>query len=95
MRDYELIFIVHPDMDEANFVETVDRVKGWITGSGGSIIKEEKWGKRRMAYAIRKQREGQYMYLQVTMDPTYNSELDRQLRYLEPVMRFLLVSIES
>jgi small subunit ribosomal protein S6 len=64
MRSYEVIFIVHPDLDENALTGVVDRVQGWIKDSGGSIDKVDQWGKRRMAYSIRKQREGQYVYFE-------------------------------
>jgi small subunit ribosomal protein S6 len=95
MRNYEIILIVHPDLDDEAFKETVEKVKGWISDSGGEITKEDHWGKRRMAYAIRKQREGQYMLLNVQLDPAFTKELDHNMRFLEPVLRFLITTIEE
>jgi small subunit ribosomal protein S6 len=94
MREYELVFIVHPDLDENAFKELIDKVQGWITEAGGTIAKVDLWGKRRMAYAIRKQREGQYVLLHTQMDPKYSATLERNLRFTEPVMRFLLTAVE-
>jgi small subunit ribosomal protein S6 len=94
MREYELIFIVHPDLEEAATTEVVDRVKNWITEAGGTIDKETPWGKRKLAYLIRKQNEGQYFFLLVKMDPTFIAEMERNLRFLEPVMRFLITAVE-
>ncbi len=94
MRNYEVVFIVHPDLDETALNGVVDRVKGWITDAGGSIAKVDLWGKRRMAYAIRKQREGQYVLVEANMPPTFSATLERNLRFLEPVMRFLIRSVE-
>jgi small subunit ribosomal protein S6 len=93
MRNYELVFIVHPDLDENALSAAIDKVKGWIVEAGGSISKVDIWGRRRMAYAIRKQREGQYVLLQAEFNQTFSSELERNLRFLEPVIRFLLVSV--
>ena len=93
MRDYEVIFILHPELDETSFTETVEKVQGWITEAGGTIAKTDIWGKRRLAYEIRKQREGQYVYLKANMDPSFVSELERNFRFLEPVMRFLITSL--
>jgi small subunit ribosomal protein S6 len=92
MRNYEVIFIVHPDLDETALNGVLDRVQGWIKDSGGSIDKVDQWGKRRLAYSIRKQREGQYVYLETQFAPTFSVELERNLRFLEPVMRFSIVS---
>lgn len=90
MRDYELVFIVHPELDETALKATVEKVTGWITESGGVIEKVDLWGKRRMAYLIRKQREGQYVLVRAQMDPAFGAALERNLRFHEPVMRFLL-----
>ncbi len=92
MRSYELMFIVHPDVDESAFNELVDKVKGWITDSGGQIDNVDIWGKRRLAYPIQKQTEGQYVLLNTQLEPTNCSELEHNLGLQEPVMRFLLTS---
>jgi small subunit ribosomal protein S6 len=92
MRDYEVIFIVHPDLDENALKGIVDRVQSWITDSGGSVVKLDSWGKRRMAYSIRKQREGQYIFIEAQFAPTFSAELERNLRFVEPVMRFSIIS---
>jgi len=94
MRDYEVVFIVHPDLDENALKGVIEKVQTWITDSGGSVVKTDNWGKRRLAYEIRKQREGQYVFIQTQMAPTFTNELERNLRFLEPVMRFLITVVE-
>ena len=94
MREYELTFIVHPELDENAFNVVLERVTGWISGSGGEVSKTDLWGKRTLAYPIRKQSEGQYVLLHTKMDPEFCTELERNLRFLEPIMRFLLVAKE-
>lgn len=92
MRNYEVILIVHPDLDETALKGVIDRVQGWIQEAGGSIDKVDQWGKRRLAYPIRKQREGQYVYFESQFAPAFSAELERNLRFLEPVMRFSIVN---
>jgi small subunit ribosomal protein S6 len=94
MRKYEVVFIVNPDLDEAALTGLVDRVKAWITDAGGSVAKVDLWGRRRMAYLIRKQREGQYVLVEADIAPSFTAELERNLRFLEPVMRFLITAVE-
>jgi small subunit ribosomal protein S6 len=94
MREYELVFIVHPDLDETATNDVVDRIKGWITEAGGIIDEVDPWGNKKLAYPIRKQTEGQYFLLRTQMEPTFVSELERNLRFVEPVMRFLITIIE-
>lgn len=93
MRDYEVIFIVHPDLDENALNGVVEKVKTWITDAGGSVAKVDLWGRRRLAFAIRKQREGQYVLVQAQMAPAYGAELDRNLRFLEPVIRYSITAM--
>ena len=94
MREYELVFIVHPDLDDTALKDVIEKVSGWITEAGGSVSKVDLWGKRKLAYSIRKQKEGQYVLLKIQMEPTFGATLERNLRFLEPVMRFLLTSVE-
>lgn len=93
MHNYELVCIFQPDLDEAAFTGAVDRVKSWITEAGGSVDKVEKWGRRRLAYHIRKQTEGQYVLMNITLDPKVTSELERNIRYLEPALRHMLTAM--
>ncbi len=90
MREYEYIFIIHPDLDENAFKELVDKIKGWITGAGGQVVKVDLWGKHKLAYPIRKQTEGQYVLLDTVMSPDYSAELERNVRFLEPILRYLV-----
>jgi small subunit ribosomal protein S6 len=95
MRSYELMFIVHPDLDESAFNEVVEKVKGWITDSDGQVDKVDLWGKRRLAYPIQKQAEGQYVLINAQLEPTFCSDLEHNLGLQEPVMRFLLTAEEE
>jgi small subunit ribosomal protein S6 len=94
MRNYEVVLIVNPDLDETALNGVVDRVKAWITDAGGSVAKVDLWGKRRMAYLIRKQREGHYVLVTSAFAPSFTATLERNLRFLEPVMRFLITAVE-
>ncbi len=93
MRKYELVCLVQPDLDEAAFNALVDRVKGWVAEGGGSVDKVDTWGKRRLAYMIRKQRESNYVLFNVSMQPTATSALEQNLRYTETIMRHMLTLV--
>ena len=93
MRKYELICILQPDLDENAFKAALERVQGWISESGGSVDKTEIWGRRKLAYVIRKQTEGQYVLMNVTLDPKSAGDLERNIRFLEPVIRHLLTVV--
>ena len=94
MRNYELVCIIHPDLDENAFKALVEKVSGWVTEAGGSVDKVDVWGRRRMAYHINKQREGQYVIFHLNMAPTSTSLLERNIRFQESVMRSMLTVVE-
>jgi small subunit ribosomal protein S6 len=90
MRQYELIIIVQPDLDEETTHGVIDRVKSMITDNGGEILKTDIWGTRQLAYEIQNFRDGFYVYMEVEFAPEYGAELKQTLRYVEPVIRYLL-----
>ena len=92
MHNYEIVVIIHPDLDDEAIEQSLDRIKGWITDGDGNVDKIDKWGKRRLSYQIQKQNEGIYYLLDVSMLPTSIAELERNLTILEPVMRYMIVA---
>jgi small subunit ribosomal protein S6 len=94
MNKYELVCIIHPDLDEAAFNDSVDKIRGWITELDGEVIKTDVWGRRRLAYPIRKQREGQYVLFNISMPPASNVGLEKNLHFLEPLMRHMIIVVE-
>jgi small subunit ribosomal protein S6 len=94
MRKYELVCIINPDLDETAFNGVVDKVKGWVVDSTGTIDKVEVWGRRRLAYSIKKQREGQYVLLNLSLEPSATVTLDQNLRFLEPVIRYMITAVD-
>jgi len=93
MRHYELVCIVHPDLDEAGFSGVIEKVKSWVLESKGSVDKVEIWGRKRLAYPIKKHREGQYVLFNLTLEPASTSIMDQNLRFLEPVIRYMLTIV--
>jgi small subunit ribosomal protein S6 len=88
------MLIINSELDETALNEAVEKVKGWITSAKGTITKVDVWGKRRLAYIIRKQREGQYVLITTDFPPEFAAELERNLRFLEPVIRFMITAVE-
>ncbi len=93
MHNYELMCIIQPDLDETAFNGVLDRVKGWVTESGGSVDKVDVWGRRRLAYTIHKQREGQYVLLNIALKPSAAADLERNIRFQETVLRHMLTLV--
>jgi small subunit ribosomal protein S6 len=92
MRDYELVFIVTPEFDEVATADIVEKVKSWITETGGSIESFEEWGRQKLAYLIRNHKEGQYYLFNIKLDPSAVTTLERNFRLQESILRFLIVS---
>jgi small subunit ribosomal protein S6 len=92
MHNYELVVIIHPDLDEEAINQALDKIKDWITKAGGSIENVDNWGKRRLSYEIQKQNEGVYYLFTASIPTSAVAELERNLTILEPVMRHLIVA---
>lgn len=92
---YEVTFVVRPDVDENAFTGVIDKVKNAITASGGSVTKTDIWGRRRLAYPIKKLTEGQYVLLLASLPAQSLAGLERDLRLSEEILRFLLIRVEE
>ncbi|MBN1400104.1 MAG: 30S ribosomal protein S6 [Anaerolineae bacterium] len=95
MRAYELIFIGDPELDQEALDALVERVQGIITANGGELIKVESMGRRRLAYPIKRRREGHYMLIHAGLDNAAIAELQRGLRLAEDVLRHMLVRLDE
>ena len=92
MRDYELVIIVTPEIDETATAEVVEKVKSWITEAEGSIESFEEWGRQKLAYLIRNNKEGQYYLMPLMMLSLPLMNLERNFRLQESILRFLIIS---
>ncbi len=97
MRTYEILFIIRPDIPEEEIDGLVDPLKSVVTAAGGAVDKVDKWGKRRLAYRVRKYREGFYVLLQFSTDKAADTvkELERRLRVSDAIVKFLTVRIDE
>jgi len=94
-RTYELMFIVRPDMAEEDQDKLISTLQSAVTSSGGTVKTVEKWGKRRLAYTVRKFHDGIYILLIVEGGGGLIHELERRLRVTEPVIKFLTVRVDE
>jgi small subunit ribosomal protein S6 len=95
MRIYENLFIVKPDATEEEIDSLIEQMSKNITTSGGTVDKVEKWGKRRLAYRVEKQREGYYVLLTFSADSQAVREFERRMRVLDAIIKFLTVRIDE
>ena len=94
MRRYELMVILDPDLEERTIAPSLDRFLTVVTNSGGTVGKVDIWGRRRLAYEIKKQVEGIYAIVDIQATPAAVAELDRQLNLNESVLRTKLMRPE-
>ena len=87
MRKYEVMVIIDPDVDDRQVNGLLDKPLATFTKAGGTVDNLEVWGRRRLAYDIRKKSEGIYAVINVTADPAVVKELDRQFTLNEQIMR--------
>ncbi|MGH7685683.1 MAG: 30S ribosomal protein S6 [Candidatus Dormibacteria bacterium] len=94
-RDYELMYVVRPELDDEALRTAVTRVRGMIEAQDGEVVKTTLWGKRRLAYEVAHLRDGHYVLVVLRMDGDKIAPLDRALRIDETVFRHLLVLHEG
>jgi small subunit ribosomal protein S6 len=90
-RDYELMYIVRPELDDEALRAAVNRVRAMIEAQHGEVVKTTLWGKRRLAYEVAHLRDGHYVLVVLRLDGDRVGPLDRALKIDETVFRHLLV----
>lgn len=98
MRDYEVTIIIQPKLEEKPRNELIDRVTGWIVG--GEVTDENRpqinhWGSRKLAYEIRKFKEGYYVLYEANIEPDRISDIERNMQFSEDILRYLVVRKEE
>jgi small subunit ribosomal protein S6 len=94
-RSYEIMFIVRPDVEEAELDKLIETFSGYVTTGGGTIKSTEKMGRRRLAYTVKKFNDGFYVLLIVEAPASLISEIERRLRVSEQVIKFLTVRMDE
>ncbi len=96
MRRYETIVITDPELPDEEVNGLVSTFSTTITDRQGQILKSEDWGRKKLAYDVKKRREGRYVLLEYACtDATLPHEIERRLRMTEPVIKFLTVRIDN
>lgn len=97
MREYEATIVIKPDLDDEARNALIDRVAGWLTPDDDNANKPviNHWGRRSLAYPIRDYREGYYVLYEARMEPAAINAVEREILYLEDILRHLVVVKES
>lgn len=91
MNKYELAVVVSAKIEDEDRAATIEKVKEIITRFGGTVTEVDEWGKRRLAYEIQKMREGFYYFVRFEADAACPAEVERRVRIMENVIRYLCV----
>lgn len=91
MNKYELAVVVNAKIEDDERTATVEKVKEYITRYNGTITNVDEWGKKKLAYEIQKMSEGYYYFIQFDADADCPAELERHVRIMENVLRYLCV----
>jgi small subunit ribosomal protein S6 len=94
-RSYEIMFIVRPDVEEADLDKLIEGFQKNVTDGGGEVKTTEKMGRRRLAYTVRKFNDGFYVLLTIAAEGKLITEIERRLRVSEPVIKFITVRMDE
>jgi small subunit ribosomal protein S6 len=95
LRSYEAIFILDPGLGDEAVESAIAAASEVVRAAGGQVPEVQKWGKKRLAYEIKKRREGHYVYLKLQAPARAVVELERHLKIAESVLKYLTVLMES
>lgn len=95
MRAYEVMYIINPELDEEQTTAVIDKFKGIVENNGSEIVKLDKWGKRRLAYEIKRKRDGFYVLMNLNGTPEMVHELDRVFKITDEVIKHLILREED
>lgn len=93
LRDYEMVYIAVPQLDDEGLATLNERLASWITSANGTVTDTNVWGRRKLTYAISKQTEGIYIQINFQLTPSATRELERSLRLDEQVIRHLIIRL--
>ena len=95
MNKYELAVVLSAKLEDDERAAAIEKVQGYITRFGGTVTNVDEWGKKRLAYEIQKMKEGFYYFIQFEADATAPAEIERHVRIMENVIRYLCVRQEA
>lgn len=95
MREYETIFVLEPSYDEAALEQEIEKIKEIVSQDGGEVTAVEKWGRRKLAYEIRKKKEGIYTLIRFKALTSVLAPLNRRYHLNENLLRHMTVLYEA
>jgi small subunit ribosomal protein S6 len=93
MQLYESIFIVRPSLSDEDTSKVIEKMKGVVEKNGATLLKSENWGKKKLAYEVKRERKGTFVYLHFRSEGGVVGELERSYRLEDSVIKFLTVRL--
>lgn len=91
MNKYELVLVVNAKIEDDARAAVVDKAKAYVERFGGTVTEVEDWGKKKLAYEIQHMKEGFYYFIQFESDATSPAEIEKRVRIMDNVLRYLVV----
>jgi small subunit ribosomal protein S6 len=97
MREYEVTFVLQPELNDQERSELIERIQGWLIPAGTEVPEPtiNHWGQRQLAYPIRDYTEGYYLYYEVMLDPVRIADIERNVKFTDNILRHLFVRKEA
>jgi small subunit ribosomal protein S6 len=95
LRHYQSVLILKPDLDEGHVDQAIEKITGHLSKSGGDVVLQEKWGKKRLAYRVKKSKFGYYLNLYHTCEPAKLVDFEKELQLNDQVIKYLIVKLEQ
>lgn len=91
MKNYETLFILDPDISEEDLDSELEKIKGYIEKTNGNIVELDKWGMRKLAYEIKKKRQGFYVLMKFVADPSSVQDVNSSFKLDQKILRHIIV----
>jgi len=95
VSNYELVYIITPEVSDEDLSETQNKISEWIGKFGGNTIEVLQWGRKKFSYPIQKFTEGNYIFTRLEMEPASIRELEKSLRLSDLILRHLLIRLKT
>lgn len=95
MRTYEALYIINPTLEDDAIQTIVNEVEALVTNQGGAIVRSEIWGRRKLAYIVKKHTDGCFVLLRFTANPEFVQKLETYFKLNESILRFMVVHFDE
>ena len=95
MAAYELVYIISPEISDEELPQVIDKMSQSVNKAGGNVVEVAQWGRKRMAYPIRRFAEGNYVFNRIELEPVKVKDIEANLRLSDEVLRHLMVKARA